>query len=187
MWVTWWCGLVWFRVGDLTVTWCDSEWGISLWHGVIQSGGSHCGVVWFKVGDLTVAWCDSEWGISLFHPGLVCLRVKGSHPSLVCVRVKGLHPSLVCVRVKGSHPGLVCFRVKGSRCLTMAWCVSGWRDLAVSPWLGVFQSEGISLFHPGLVCFRVNWLMITYIALFSTLLSRLTALTCGSTWETSFL
>ena len=32
-----------------------------------------------------------------------------------------------------------------------------------------------------------DWLMITYIALFSALLSRLTALACGSTWVTSFL
>ena len=32
-----------------------------------------------------------------------------------------------------------------------------------------------------------DWLTIAYIALFSTLLSRLTALTCGSTWVTSFL
>ena len=31
-----------------------------------------------------------------------------------------------------------------------------------------------------------DWLMITYIALFSALLSRLTALACGSTWVTSF-
>ena len=31
------------------------------------------------------------------------------------------------------------------------------------------------------------WLMITYIVLFSTLLSRLTALACGSTWVTSFI
>ena len=33
---------------------------------------------------------------------------------------------------------------------------------------------------------RFDWLMIAYIALFSALLSRLTALTCGSTWMTSF-
>ena len=32
----------------------------------------------------------------------------------------------------------------------------------------------------------IDWLMITYIALFSALLSRLTALACGSTWVTSF-
>ena len=32
-----------------------------------------------------------------------------------------------------------------------------------------------------------DWLMITYIVLFSTLLSRLTALACGSTWVTRFL
>ena len=32
-----------------------------------------------------------------------------------------------------------------------------------------------------------DWLMITYIALFSALLSRLTALACGSAWVTSFL
>ena len=32
-----------------------------------------------------------------------------------------------------------------------------------------------------------DWLMITYIALFSALSSRLTALACGSTWVTSFL
>ena len=31
------------------------------------------------------------------------------------------------------------------------------------------------------------WLMIAYIALFSALLSRLTALACGSTWVTSFI
>ena len=32
-----------------------------------------------------------------------------------------------------------------------------------------------------------NWLMIAYIVLFSALLSRLTALTCGSAWVTSFI
>ena len=32
-----------------------------------------------------------------------------------------------------------------------------------------------------------NWLMITYTALFSALLSRLIALACGSTWVTSFI
>ena len=34
---------------------------------------------------------------------------------------------------------------------------------------------------------RTFWLMIAYIALFSALLSRLTALACGSTWVTSFI
>ena len=33
----------------------------------------------------------------------------------------------------------------------------------------------------------IDWLTIAYIALFSALLSRLTALVCGSTWVTSFL
>ena len=33
---------------------------------------------------------------------------------------------------------------------------------------------------------RIDWLMIAYIALFSALLSRLTALVCGATWATSF-
>ena len=33
----------------------------------------------------------------------------------------------------------------------------------------------------------IDWLMIAYIVLFSTLLSRLTALACGSTWVTSFI
>ena len=32
-----------------------------------------------------------------------------------------------------------------------------------------------------------DWLMIAYIALFSALLSRFTALACGSTWVTSFI
>ena len=32
----------------------------------------------------------------------------------------------------------------------------------------------------------IDWLMFAYIALFSALLSRLTALACGSTWVTSF-
>ena len=32
----------------------------------------------------------------------------------------------------------------------------------------------------------IDWLMIAYIALFSALLSRLTALVCGSAWVTSF-
>ena len=58
------------------MAWCDSEWGISLWHGVIQSGRSHCGIVYFRVGDLTVAWCDSEWEISLWH-GVI--QSGGSH------------------------------------------------------------------------------------------------------------
>ena len=35
--------------------------------------------------------------------------------------------------------------------------------------------------------FLLDWLMIAYIALFSALLSRLTALACGSTWVTSFV
>ena len=33
----------------------------------------------------------------------------------------------------------------------------------------------------------IDWLMIAYIALFSALLSSLTALACGATWVTSFL
>ena len=33
----------------------------------------------------------------------------------------------------------------------------------------------------------IDWLMVTYIALFSAFLSRLTALACGSTWVTSFI
>ena len=33
---------------------------------------------------------------------------------------------------------------------------------------------------------KIDWLMIAYIALFSALLSRLTALVCGSAWVTSF-
>ena len=33
----------------------------------------------------------------------------------------------------------------------------------------------------------IDWMMIAYIALFSALLSRLTALACGSTWVTSFI
>ena len=36
-------------------------------------------------------------------------------------------------------------------------------------------------------CALIDWLMIAYIVLFSALLSRLTALTCGSTWVTSFI
>ena len=32
----------------------------------------------------------------------------------------------------------------------------------------------------------IDWLMITYIGLFSALLSRLSALACGSTWVTTF-
>ena len=38
-----------------------------------------------------------------------------------------------------------------------------------------------------LIWTEIDWLMIAYIALFSALLSRLTALACGSTWVTSFL
>ena len=34
---------------------------------------------------------------------------------------------------------------------------------------------------------HTDWLIIAYIGLFSALLSRLTALACGSTWVTSFL
>ena len=36
-------------------------------------------------------------------------------------------------------------------------------------------------------CYITDWLMIAYIALFSALLSRLSALACGSTWVTSFI
>ena len=36
------------------------------------------------------------------------------------------------------------------------------------------------------MCILTDWLMIAYLALFSTLLSRLTALACDSTWVTSF-
>ena len=38
-----------------------------------------------------------------------------------------------------------------------------------------------------MLCSQIDWLMIAYIALFSALLSRLTALACGSTWVTSFI
>ena len=40
---------------------------------------------------------------------------------------------------------------------------------------------------PGLFKINKNWLIIAYIALFSTLLSRLIVLACGSTWVTSFI
>ena len=46
-------------------------------------------------------------------------------------------------------------------------------------------------YEPCIQCFiiilYIDWLMIAYIALFSALLSRLTALACGSTWVTSFI
>ena len=44
-------------------------------------------------------------------------------------------------------------------------------------WLPVFGNFNV----------RTDWLIFAYIALFSALLSRLTALACGSTWVTGFL
>ena len=50
------------------------------------------------------------------------------------------------------------------------------------------KSAGISVSFSDDYCKQqIDWLMITYIALFSTLLSRLTALACGSTRVTSFI
>ena len=49
------------------------------------------------------------------------------------------------------------------------------------------KSAGISVSFSDDYCKQqIDWLMITYIALFSTLLSRLTALACGATWVTRF-
>ena len=49
------------------------------------------------------------------------------------------------------------------------------------------KSAGISVSFSDDYCKQqIDWLMITYIALFSTLLSRLNALACGCTWVTSF-
>ena len=44
----------------------------------------------------------------------------------------------------------------------------------------------LTVLHVWKVC-TIDWLMIAYIALFSALLSRLTALAGGSTWVTSFI
>ena len=41
--------------------------------------------------------------------------------------------------------------------------------------------------QPPRILWMMSFLMITYIALFSALLSRLTVLACGSTWVTSFI
>ena len=132
MWVTWQCvtwQLIWCEWHD-DVAWCVSEWRISLWHGVIQSGGSHC---------LTLAWCVWEWrGLILVW---CVLEWRG------CTLVWCVWEWRGCTLV---------WCVLEWRGCTLALCVSGWRDLAVSPWLGVFQGEGISLSHPGLVCFRVK-------------------------------
>ena len=49
----------------------------------------------------------------------------------------------------------------------------------------IWQWKSTSIIHSQNTL--TDWLMITYIALFSALLSRLTALACGSTWVTSFL
>ena len=53
--------------------------------------------------------------------------------------------------------------------------------LNVTATLLAYQLHGLTFF-----LILIDWLMIAYIALFSALLSRLTALACGSTWVTSF-
>ena len=42
-------------------------------------------------------------------------------------------------------------------------------------------------YHFDILIILIDWLMFAYIVLFSALLSRLTALACGSTWVTSFI
>ena len=50
-------------------------------------------------------------------------------------------------------------------------------------WGGEFQMDA----PENDILVLIDWLMIAYIALFSALLSRLTALACGSAWVTSFI
>ena len=59
------------------------------------------------------------------------------------------------------------------------------------PWSGPTFSDQVSSVEVMFLCFAIDWLidwlMIAYIALFSAILSRLTALACGSTWVTSYI
>ena len=70
-----------------------------------------------------------------------------------------------------------------------------WRTSCVTPWCSTNDAKLCrivvrlhSAYHSWKdLCNAIALLMIAYIVLFSALLSRLTALTWGSTWETSFI
>ena len=64
-------------------------------------------------------------------------------------------------------------------------CHNLWPTAAISVF-ELFHVIAVFGFVKPCVCV-FDWLMIAYIALFSALLSRLTALACGSTWVTSFI
>ena len=62
--------------------------------------------------------------------------------------------------------------------LSAGWCVYTWPSWDGCDLRLAWHQCGLSV-----ACF---WLMIAYVALFSTLLSRLTVLACDSTWVTIF-
>ena len=66
----------------------------------------------------------------------------------------------------------VVYMVRFVVCCTVQWCT----------WSALWWFSDCSVVW--MACF---WLVIAYITLFSALLSRLTALACGSTWVTSFI
>ena len=61
-----------------------------------------------------------------------------------------------------------------------AGCCSSWT-------FWIYICVLLLLFQRPFFDWLIDWLMIACMALFSALLSRLTALACGSTWVTSFL
>ena len=117
----------------------------------------------------------------LFSSVLHCLVVFMACFVVCCRLFSGVHGLLcgVLLTVQCSWPALWCVAlfsgVHGPLCdvlQTVQWC----------EWHALWCVADCSVVW--MVCF---WLMTTYIALFSALLSRLTALACGSTWVTSFI
>ena len=146
-----------------TVQWCS--WP-ALWR-VADCSVVCCTVQWCSWPAL---WCVADCLVVFMVCFVVCYWLFSVHGLLCgvlhCSVVYMVHFVMCCRLFSGVH-GLLCGVLQ-----TVQWC----------EWHALWCVADCSVVW--MVCF---WLMTTYIALFSALLSRLTALACGSTWVTSFI
>ena len=137
---------------------------VNIW--AILKGGwdwGQTGKHWLKEGKVIPLQCCHREGKAI--PLLPCPREGKLIPLLHFPREGKLIPLLHCPREVGKGRSFRSYLVPGKEM---------WAE----------DRHSLSLIF---LFFLFFVLMITYIALFSALLSRLTALACGSTWVTSFL
>ena len=124
---------------------------------------------------MTVTWCCSVQQVIT----ILCLLPVAGH----CRPPSHMTLSLKMTPAPPTLPATVAPQS------TLTNCTVAMRRCARKPRTPrTFSAQGWSALYQN--CMEVlidDWLMITYIALFSALLSRLTALVCCSTWVTSFI